>query len=438
MSISPGRRGAVAVALVVAADAGAQDSGADLLDVSRRAAVVDEVLADHLDRMSATEVFGTDQRLRVATNFSYYLVSDLALTTPEEGTFDVQLSRAYVGFLVDWLARPSEDGTPGEQIAYFTGGGIAYGLSRPFDLPLPASTTGTATSGTAPGGTGELSSSWNDLTGTQYSDEQYALGGRWKGFHAEGAWARGQQLDARADGRAATSTLEQRLNRAQLVVDSPVGLRFSTRVAIGGAVENVAVGLRVNDAVDAMRRTDDEVEKVPALTLGFRKSDYEGDDARSHPRVVGAGLEQDLSWLFGRTDPGKGSFVASTRSQADLDLSARHLQLALGEGELGWFGRGEVAGHIGASWFQDAGLADVIGRTSVAGVQGGMHLGVSLRQVCREGIDPKGNPCTPHSRGLRTAMSYSFRQSWAEELRYVGEYAGKPQSYVYFELLGGA
>jgi hypothetical protein len=400
------------------------DSGADLLDISRRAAVVDQVLAEHLDRMRLANVFRTDQRVRVAANMSYYIVSDLALTTPDEGTIPVALSRTYTGFLVDVLGPPSTDGAPGEQVFYLTGGGLAYGLNRPYELPL----TGTETT----------SASMNDLEGTQYSDEQYAAGGRWRGFAAEASWARGQQLEATDDGRADPATLEDRLNRAQLVLDSPIGLRMSTRWAVGGPVENFAIGMRVNDAVAAASKTEPS-SKVPALTLGFRKTDYAGStDERSHPRIVGAGISEDLRWLFGEPEPGKGSVTARTRAQADLDLAQPGLQLALAEAEFGFFGRGEAAADFGASWFHDDGLAAIIGRTSTPGLQGGVHLGFSAKNRCPppEERTPPGAVCPPNL-GMRTVLSYKYRQSWAEELRYVAEYAGKPQQYVYLELMGG-
>jgi hypothetical protein len=99
----------------VPAVAAAQDvgSGADLLDISRRAAVVDQVLDDHLDLMRRGRVFSTSPRLRMAANLSFYGVSKLALTTPEDGTFPAELSRTYTGFLVEWLERPSPEGELG-------------------------------------------------------------------------------------------------------------------------------------------------------------------------------------------------------------------------------------------------------------------------------------------------------------------------------------
>jgi hypothetical protein len=167
----------------------AQDtsSGSDLLDLSRRAAVVDQVLADHLAQMRDARTFGTDQRFRMAMNSSYYLVSNLRMTTPEDGTFDVQLSRAYSGFLVDLLGKPGPDGSPGEQVAWVTGGGLAYGLSRPFVLPMPAVD-----------GEPADPSPKNDLAGAQYSDEQYTAGGRWRGFAVSGVTTEPRRTSCRS------------------------------------------------------------------------------------------------------------------------------------------------------------------------------------------------------------------------------------------------
>ncbi|MEQ1565887.1 MAG: hypothetical protein ABMA64_09645 [Myxococcota bacterium] len=406
-------------------------SGADLLDMSRRAAIVDEVLSEHLGRMRTARTFGAEQRFRMASNLSFYSVGELALTTEQEGTFPVELARSYTGFLLDVLGRPHLDGSPAEQVFYLTGGGIAYGLDRPFELPLGRGTDGEP-----------LYSSNNDLVGTQYSDEQYAVGGRWAGFHLEGAWAHGQRLEATADGRADLTSLEERTNRAQVSLGSPFGLRLSSRWALGGPVENLAVGLDVNDAVDGIALPE-PVRKTPVFTVGFRKSDYEGQDARSHPRIFGVGVSEDLRWLFTRApevpvDEPRGSVTANVRTQADFDVTGVGLQLALAEAEFGWFGRGEVAATAGASWYQDPALQRFVGERAVAGGQGGLHLAYNVQAPdCGEaGVSEEGIACVPNL-GMRAVVSVKIRESWAEELRYVSEYAGKPQTYGYFELMGG-
>jgi hypothetical protein len=418
--------------LWVSLSASAQDSGADLLDVARRAAVVDQVLADHAAWMSQSRVFGVDQRVRVATDLSMYLVSDLALTTEAEGTFPVELSRSFSGFQVEVLGPPGEDGTPGEQVFWLGGGGLAYGLSRPYLLPLPAVATGTGTAApTEPASLG-------DLEGEQYSDEQYTVGGRWRGFSLAGAWARGQVLSATDDGRADVSTLEQRLNRGQLTFDSPVGLSLSTRWAFGGALENVAVDLRVNEALERVSPAA-VPRKAPQLALAFRKSDYGADDARSHPRVLGAGVSQDFAAaLFAGRSVDQPALTAKARAQLDLDVVSPAVQLGLAEAEVGWSGRLLIGAHGGGSWYHDDALTAVVGTSGVAGTSAGGHLGWSTRSApCERGSGAPGAVCVPNF-GLRGVLKFDYRQSWAEELRYVAEYAGKPQTFVYVELLGGA
>jgi hypothetical protein len=403
--------------------ASAQDgSGADLLDVSRRAAVVDQVLADHADRLRDSAVYGVDQRVRAATSMSIYVVSDLTLTDPVEGAYPVELSRAFGGFLVDVLAKPGEDGSAGEQVFWFTGGGLAYGLSRPWELPVPPEADDA-----------DLPASQGDLDGEQYSDEQYAMGGRYRGFSVEAAWVRGQVLSATEDGRVDAATLEQRLDRGQVSLDSPFGASVSTRWSFGGRVENVDLGLRVNDVLD-LGRPPSGPRRVPTLALGFRRSDYDGDDARNHPRIASASVTEDLGWLFGdRVD--RPVIGLSARARADADLAAPGLQLGLADAAASYDGKLVVGARGGISWFHDDALNDVIGRGSVAGFDVGGHLGGAFGSApCSTG--PDAGPCAPNA-GLRALLEVRVRESWAEELRFVSEYAGKPQTWVYVELLGG-
>lgn len=396
--------------------ASAQDgSGADLLDIARRAAVVDEVLAEHAGRIRDSRLFGVQPRVRAAASLSYYLVEQLELRTPEE-TFGVDLSRAYSGFLVDVLSDPDPSGEA-TSVFWLAGGGLSYGLQRPYDLP-------------SPGGEGVVP--YADLTGRQYTDEQYAVGGQWRGVLAEASWARGSQLDATADGRADLATVEERLQRVQGTVASPFGLRVSSRVAIGGGLENLAVDLGVNDVIEAVRPTGGG-SWAPRLEVGFRRSDYGGDDVRSHPRVVGAGVSEDLGWILAAVPQGVGELSGGVRTRADADLAAASLQLALAEGELALSGRLlEVRIHGGASFFHDDGLLPVIGRTGTPGSQGGMDLASALwKPKC----GAKHPDCRPAA--AKASISFSYRDSWAEELRYVADYAGKPQTYAYLELMGG-
>lgn len=416
----------------------AQDSGADLLNVARRAAVVDQVLAEHDGWMRDGAVFGVDQRVRVATDLSVYTVSALELTTPDEGTFPVEMARSFTGFHAAWLSAPRPDGLRGEEQLWLSGGGLAYGLNRPYELPLPGATTGAEPPD--PEGLG-------DLEGEQFSDEQYTLGARVRGFVATASWVRGQVVQATDDGRADLSTLTTRHDRGQIGLDTPIGVTASTRFALDGGVENVAIGVRVNDAV-ALGASPAGPRRAPQLSVGFRKSDYGSADRRDHPRILGAGVAQDLAWLLGDRAPDQPTVVARLRAQADLDLAAPALQLGLAEAEAGWYGRFEVAGHGGASWFHDEALTALVGRSGAAGATGGAHLGASLRSApCTRGASDgaatgaaatgeEAGVCVPNF-GLRALLKVDFRQSWAEDLRYVAEYAGKPQTFVYVELLGG-
>jgi len=403
-------------ALSLAASAHAQDgSGADLLDISRRAAVVDDVLAHHAATIRDSEPFGIDSSVRMASGISYYLVSDLELDDGLE-RYPVELNRAYSGFLIDAKLARDATGDPRATL-WLAGGGISYGLQRPYTLPIP--------DGVEP-------SDKADLAGEQFTDEQYSVGGSYRRWSLEGAWARGQVLSSTEQGQADVSTLTERLQRIQVSANTPLGLSVTARAAVGGELENIGVDLAVNEAVAAGTGSE-SAPWIPAVDLGFRRSSYGGVDPRDNPRVLGLGLSEDLGWLTDSSESAVRHLGGSVRGQVVGNLAGEGLQLALAESEL-TFEQKYLEAHVfgGVSTYRDDGLIPVIGTNTTPGYQAGMRFAMALwMPSCSE----KNPDCRPASGKM--ALSGAFRESWAEELRYVADFAGRSQSTVYLEFMGG-
>ena len=178
---------------------------------------------------------------------------------------------------------------------------------------------------------------------------------------------------------------------------------------------------------------------MPGISLRLRQSDYGGDASRSRPRLVGVGIDQDLGWLFAGRSSASPVAEARTRGAsatlrgiADYDTSQGLLQLAVGEASVLYrASQLQIALRGGGSWYQDEALIARVGARGVAGYQG--ELDVSFQFVVTCVVDGTKEPCG----SVTFTGSGEARDSWAEELRYVVEYAGLRQTLVYLELTVG-
>lgn len=340
----------------------------------------------------------------------YDRVSDLRSTVEGEPA-EVALDRAFVG-VGTVLNLGARDRWVGGYL-----GGFAYGVSQPLAFVAPPRPTDTIRSGSEP-------------IGQQLIDDTYGVVGRYGDFRARAGYATSRALDANprllSDAFPSTVThhaLELGLGWRGLQADARIGVdpgRLEMGWLSGDVTELTwalfdveAAGRRALILPRIAARVGIERYGGQVLDVGARGTDVFVGWRYIQPVL---GLLPDRFIL-----PPKGLSALSFETQGSFALGRPALRDAQIKATVGfWLEYVRLEATAGASYFSDPGLVAIIGASSVGGTYVSGSLGVGMDTL---------DYLSPQAHGdwvFELFGTVSWRESWAEDLLNVIEFAQRP------------